>query len=63
MNKDINKEIIWDGEPKTIPGYGEVKKGVSKCLPKDLADSFVNQKLAHHKRSTGKKSTSSPEEG
>ncbi len=38
-------EVIWTGQHSTIPGYGEVKDGVKKTLPSDMAESFKKQGL------------------
>jgi len=38
-------EITWDGEDRTIPGYGEARKGKIICVPDDLAESFKAQGL------------------
>lgn len=44
------KDIIWDGDERMIPGHGYGTKGAELNLPDSLADSLVNQGLAHYKK-------------
>ena len=40
------KVIIWDGKPKSTC-YGLMVEGRVITLPKKIADSYIEQKLAH----------------
>ena len=39
-------KIIWDAEPREIPGYGVPSKGDVLNVPNHMAESFVTQGLA-----------------
>ncbi len=42
----MTREIVWTGEEKFIPGHGMARPGEKKTLPVELADNYIEQRLA-----------------
>lgn len=54
------EEVVWEGENRTIPNYGEAVNGEKISVPPGMAESFRKQGLVKAKKSA--KSTKTREE-